>query len=113
MPKSEEVVKNEIRAALGAHPERVVLWRNNVGLANHFDQRSGRIMRVAYGLCPGSSDLIGIDADGRFVAIELKREKGGKPTPEQEMFIEIVRSHGGRAGVARSVAEAEEILGWR
>jgi hypothetical protein len=112
MPKSESVVQNEVRAFLGAHPDRVVLWRNNVGVANHFDVKSGRISKVVYGLAPGSSDLIGITCEGQFVALELKREKGGKEEDDQKMFIALVQKLGGRAGFVRSVADAKRILGW-
>ena len=61
------------------------------------------------GLCKGSSDLIGWTAYGQFLAIELKSETG-RATPEQEQFIAAVKKTGGRAGIARSVAEAENII---
>jgi hypothetical protein len=61
-------------------------------------------------LCVGSSDLIGITATGRFLAIEVKRP-GNKPTPEQRAFIAFVRSFGGVAGVCHSVEEFVELLG--
>ena len=75
---------------------------------------------MRYGLCKGSSDLIGWrsltitpDMVGQtvavFAAIEVKDR--GAPTPEQLHFIAQVQAAGGLAGVARTVAEAEAILG--
>lgn len=77
----------------------------------------GRLVR--YGLCPGSSDLIGLrqvtitpDMVGQtiaqFVAIEVKDR--GRVTPEQERFITMVLQAGGLAGIARSVDDARTIL---
>lgn len=90
------------------------LWRNNTGALK---DANGRLVR--YGLCQGSADLIGYrtvtitpDMVGQriavFAAIEVKDR--GKPTPEQLRFLEVVRAAGGLAGIARSVADAEQIL---
>ena len=79
---------------------------------------------MKYGLCVGSSDVIGwtqhrvTDADiGRliavFTAIEVKPD-GEYPTPEQCDFIDAVRAHGGIAGVAVSPEQALAIVElWR
>jgi len=75
-------------------------WRNNTGA---LPDRQGRIVR--YGLCNGSSDLIGLAPDGIFFAVEVKTATG-KPTTEQLTFIAAIRRQGGRAGVARSPEEA-------
>ena len=80
-----------------------LVWRQNTGA--HQDP-SGRLIR--YGLCPGSSDIIGICADGAFLACEVKTPTG-RVSPAQEAFIEAVRRRGGRAGVARSPEEAVRI----
>jgi len=80
-----------------------VSWRNNTGA---YKDHSGRLVR--YGLCVGSSDLIGIAPGGVFFAIEIKTATG-KPTSAQTHFIEAVRRHGGRAGIARDPAEAVRI----
>jgi len=64
---------------------------------------------IRFGLCVGSSDLIAIMPDGRFLAVEVKTETG-KATKEQLNFIEQVRKAGGKAGIARSVKDALEIL---
>ena len=94
-----------------------VVWRQNTGLAwvgQAFDLKQGGVMiqnprRLHAGLCVGSSDIIGIAPDGRFLAVEVKT-KTGKVTKEQQRFIEAVKQHGGIAGVARSPAEALSML---
>jgi hypothetical protein len=69
---------------------------------------------------PGMADLGGLTAHtvteadigrliGVYTAIEVKAGRG-RPAEEQEAFIAMVRSLGGRAGVARSVEEAEGIV---
>lgn len=82
------------------------IWRNNCG--SYTDQRSGSFVR--YGIAnPGGSDLIGISADGRFVAIEVKTQRG-RATQDQVRFINLINARGGIAGVCRSAAEALELI---
>lgn len=111
-PSNEARVQNTIRLALGRGPIR--LWRNNTGALK--DQQ-GRL--VTFGLCKGSSDLIGWrsvtvtpDMVGSklavFVAIEVKDK--GRPTQEQLAFVKTVRDAGGLAGIARGIPEAQAIL---
>ena len=85
------------------------LFRNHVGVAEQRGQH------VRHGLPKGSSDLIGWTADGRFLAIEVKRP-GWRPTPAwrkspQAAFLAAVTRAGGVAFVARSVEEAVRLLG--
>ena len=88
----------------------VRMFRNNVGFMNG----------VKFGLCVGSSDLIGmtsktITADdvGKtiavFTAIEIKTEKGRVSEPQQK-FIAMVKRLGGIAGVCRSIDDAKALL---
>lgn len=65
------------------------VWRNHTG---GITDANGAFHR--FGLCPGSSDLIGIAPGGRFVAIEVKRP-GGKISEKQENFIDFVNKMGG------------------
>ncbi len=108
----EAKVQNDIRLACARGATR--LWRNNCGALK---DQNGRLVR--YGLCPGSSDLIGMrsvtitsDMVGQtiavFTAIEVKDR--GRPTPEQQAFIAMVQQAGGLAGIARSVDDAMAIL---
>lgn len=111
--RSDELaIQNAIRIEYGAGPAR--LWRNNTGALK---DAAGRLVR--YGLCPGSSDLIGLrsvtitpDMVGQtiaqFVAIEVKDR--GRITEQQQAFIAMVQQAGGLAGVARSVEDARAIL---
>lgn len=91
------------------------LFRNGVG---QYRTPEGQVIR--YGLCTGSSDIIGWqsvvvtpDMVGRrvavFVAIECKSDSG-RPTKEQLAFIAAVKAAGGIAGVCRSSEDAEKLL---
>lgn len=82
-----------------------LIWRNNTGVL-----KNAAGIPIKFGLCVGSSDLIGIAPCGRFLAVEIKTPTG-KATPEQLRFIEAVRARGGIAGIARSPAEALALLG--
>jgi hypothetical protein len=110
---SEQDIQQRIRLALGKGSVR--LWRNNTGTLM---DRQGR--PVQFGLCKGSSDLIGLrsitvtpEMVGQrlavFAAVEVKAERG-RVTPEQTAFIDAVNGMGGLAGVARSVEEAAGVL---
>ncbi len=92
------------------------LYRNNVGTLR---DRFGHY--VTYGLCVGSSDLIGYTKRviqpqdvGRtvavFTAIEAK-SASGRASDRQVAFVERVRADGGIAQIVRSVQELEYTLG--
>lgn len=100
--RSEANIQNDILVALSKAGATV--WRNNTGALK---DATGRLVR--YGLCKGSSDIIGICPDGRFLAVEVKKSTG-RATEDQLRFIDVVRAKGGRAGVARSVEDALRIL---
>lgn len=111
--KSEANIQNEILISLSS--AGCLVWRQDTGA--YKDPKSGRLIR--YGLCKGSSDVIGAipveitqDMVGKKVAIfgawEVKTATG-RVRPEQETFIAAVKRAGGRAGVARSVSDALKI----
>lgn len=81
-----------------------VIWRNNTGVL-----KNAAGIPIKFGLCVGSSDLVGIAPGGRFLAVEIKTPKG-RATPEQLRFIDAVRKRGGIAGIARSPDEALALL---
>lgn len=81
-----------------------LIFRNNTGVL-----KNAAGIPIKFGLCVGSSDLIGIAPGGRFLAVEIKTPTG-KATPEQLRFIDAVRARGGIAGIARSPAEALALL---
>lgn len=100
---------------LDASPRGVRLFRNNVGALT--DSR-GRVVR--YGLCVGSSDLIGWQSlvitpemvgqwFARFVAVEGKKLPR-VATPEQTAFIAAVRAAGGLGTVAYAVDDLARML---
>ena len=64
---------------------------------------------ITFGLCEGSADLIGIAPGGRFLAIEVKTDKG-RATIEQQRFINAVLTAGGIAGIVRSPQEAVSLI---
>ena len=94
------MIQNAIRVALS---KRGIVLRLNNGV---FYTESGQ--RIASGLPPGTSDLLFI-GEGRAAFIEVKTPTG-RVSPAQQHFIDVVRSHGVRAGVARSVNEAIKII---
>ena len=109
---NEAYVQNKIRLAVGSGEVR--LFRNNTGALMDMQ---GRL--VKFGLCKGSSDLIGFksvtitpDMVGQkiagFSAIEVKDK--GKVTVDQKNFINIINNAGGYAGVAKNVNDAKKIL---
>lgn len=57
------------------------------------------------GLIEGSSDLIGWTDKGKFLAVEVK-DKGGKLTDSQAVFLSVVNSAGGVGIMAKSEVEA-------
>ena len=101
--KTEKQILREIQTRLTEHGHRV--FRNNVGILK--DERGNR---VRYGLCPGSSDLIGWTRRGKFLAVEVKGPKG-KMTEKQENFLDAVNAFGGVGIMARSADEAVEKTG--
>lgn len=94
------------------------LFKNNVG---KLCDDKGNI--VSFGLCKGSSDLIGWtpvtitpEMVGKklavFTAVEVKRNKFGKyrATNDQKHFIAAVKNNGGKAGVADCKLDLELII---
>lgn len=114
--ETEARILHEVRAWLARQPD-VSIHRNNVG---GLPDRNGTI--VTYGLATGSSDLIGsltctVDAHpaihlffARALAIEVKTATG-RLTEDQERFLAEKKRIGWIAGVVRSVADAEELIG--
>ena len=114
MATPEHNIQNEIRNALAG---RCILFSANVGQAwtGVVTERDTGCVTLANarpfstGLPAGFPDLFGVTLAGRFLAIEVKSPKG-KSTEAQENFRAAILKAGGRAGVARSVAEALAIL---
>ena len=101
--ESEAAIQSRVR--LEASQKGFRLWRNNVGACYDADNNF-----IRYGLANDStklnkyfksSDLIGIDPNGRFVAREVKREGWEYADTMRERaqlaFITLVNSMGGDA----------------
>lgn len=72
------------------------VWRNNTGAY----KRNGVFIR--YGK-KGSADILGITKEGKFLAVEVKREKGGVLSDEQKEFLFNITKNGGVSIVANSL----------
>lgn len=122
---SESAIMREAWAAMVAKGGK--LWRNNVGNGVVGPMRwMGRTAtvypasRVQYGLCVGSSDLVGHlptvitqDMVGRKVAIAVYAEaktEDGRVTPEQQRFLETAKADGAISFIFRSPDEAVKNL---
>lgn len=113
----ETAIQNQIMLALSG--AGCLVFRNEtsgawVGKVAHKsgDQVTLKGARmITFGLCVGSSDLVGVTPDGRFLAVEVKTTRG-RVTPEQRRFIDAIVAHGGVAGVARCVNDALELIGY-
>jgi len=101
----ESQLQDEIRLALG-RVDGLVLWRNNIGVGEVRHGANERGYKIRFGVGgPGGADLVGIYR-GRFVAVEVKTERG-RQTEEQRMFQQLVERKGGVYVVLRSVDDAQ------
>lgn len=100
--KTEHDIQNEIRMAFAQIG--ILCFRANVGRVK---MKDGRWFDT--GLPKGFCDLFGFREDGQIFFIEVKN-KNGKPRDEQVKFINLVKSKGALAGIARSVEDAMEII---
>lgn len=115
MSESESSIQRRIQMALSA--AGCIIWRNESAGAymGRVIHKSGDQVTLSgarflpAGLCKGSSDLVGIAPDARFLAVEVKTPKG-LPTKDQERFLLAVNRAGGIAFIARSADEAVEKL---
>ena len=103
--KTEKQLVNYLIHRLNAAGNYV--WRNNSGIARMVYKGKERIWRAGV---RGSSDIIGIAYNGRFIAIECKIGKN-KVTPAQEQFLRTIDDLGGYALVARSEKDIAILLG--
>lgn len=118
--KMATITEKDIERTLILHASQCgsTMFKNNVGM--YRDER-GNVIR--YGLCKGSSDLIGWtpititpEMVGKkiavFTAVEVKKNKFGKyrATEDQKRFISAVQANGGMAGVADCKIDLERII---
>jgi penicillin-binding protein-related factor A (putative recombinase) len=104
----EKDIENAILLYL--HMIGIFAWKNqSVGT---FDPGKGLFRRSNNKFhIKGTSDILGILKDGRFLAIEVKRPSTKKQTtPHQRNFLEQINKNGGVGFVATSIKEVEEKL---
>lgn len=128
-------LQEQIRLALGSDP-RCVLWRNSSGAYEEIGLRradvqwilrmlteghvgaavsklqhalSGPPRWIRYGVGKGGSDLLGLNSEGRFLALEVK-DGTDRLRPDQKLFLELVNKTGGYAAEVRSPTEALKAL---
>ena len=100
----EKHIQSQILAYLRL--KGVFHWRQNTGAVNIQGKNGNRFVRFGK---PGISDIIGI-YNGRFLAIEVKTQKG-RLSEHQKVFLKDVEDNGGIAIVARSVEDVIKGLG--
>lgn len=76
-------------------------WRNNTGAHKINNDNGSRFVR--FGL-PGSADIIGVHK-GRFIAIEVKSERG-RQSENQREFEKYITDNGGVYILAKSIDDA-------
>lgn len=122
----ESTLQREVMLAVSKTGARV--FRNNVGfglIVQHAnpgakqaiireciaiaERKGGSAYQLHYGLCPGSSDIIGFNRDGLFMALEVK-SLTGRLTEEQSNFLDAVNNAGGIGAEVRSITEALDAL---
>lgn len=103
--KPEAAALNAVLKALRTHPNVAWVERMNTGAI----RAENRFVRFGFKGCP---DVIGQLRDGRFLGVEVKALKG-RLRPEQALFIDLVREHGGIAFVAKGFDDVFEHLGGR
>lgn len=107
---SEAEIQRKIM--LEASKQGMIVFRNETGFC--------QCNSVRYGLCKGSSDIIGWKpveiteemigtTAAIFTALEVKTQKG-RPTKEQINFIQAVTRDGGYAGIVRSTYDVESVI---
>ena len=102
MSQSEHDIQNLIRLELSNRG--YLCFRINVGKVQMLNGRW-----FSTGAPKGFSDLFGFRPDGQIFFIEVKHATG-KVRKEQEKFIELVKSKGAIAGIARTADEAVELI---
>lgn len=124
---TENEVQARVMLAIGRAPG-VRIFRNTVGEGWHGEvvhRDAGTVTlahprRVTFGLCPGSSDLIGwrtltVTPEmiglriAQFIGPEVKTATG-RLRDDQRTFVDAVNAAGGLAGVVRSADDARAFI---
>ena len=103
---TQKILEKDIQKAILDYLiyRNITAWRTNSGMSFRTYKDKVFVQRMAP---KGTSDIIGILNDGRFLAIEVKRP-GKKATEEQQKFIDMINKKGGLAFVATSIDDVSE-----
>lgn len=109
MSHVENTVQRAIELAIGTEPGLIIL-RNNIGVATHTNEKTGKTYRTVYGLGTGSPDLVGLlGPSGRWFCLEVKAP-GEVARPEQEKCHRVWRAFGAFVATVDSVVGARAAL---
>ena len=113
MAKSEATIQNEIRLALSQYGIVLRLnsgkfWQGKRVWSNEFQQYVLISLRAVQGCPEGTPDLLFL-GENNVAFIECKT-KTGTARERQKSFIDIMRSYGIKADLARSPEEAIRII---
>lgn len=95
---------------LALHPDLGFFWRNNQNTMAYWQQKGAVIKHKGIGYIDGTSDILGISTEGKFVAIEVKSDTG-KTTQEQEDFLQAIAVRKGISGVVRNLDDLAALFG--
>lgn len=111
----EKALVNMILHFLELHPLIAKAWQNDSFPAMSIQKRTGGQVtgyfrkRQTRFRPNGISDILGFTKDGRFLALEVKSEKG-RLTPDQRTFLLAAKSSNCIAGCVRSLDDVELLL---
>ena len=84
----------------------IFAWK--VKTVGTYDTRLGRFRKPGLWYRRGVSDILGVYR-GRFMALEVKSEKG-KLTTEQMLFFQDVQANGGYPALVRCTEDVEAVI---
>ena len=105
-PLSENEIQNSILEFLKY--KKITAWRNNSTAV--YDPTGKRFRSKSKWDRNGVSDILGVLPDGKFLAIEVKKNTQARTRPSQKEFINDISSQGGVAFVAFSLNCIKENL---
>lgn len=83
----------------------IFAWRNQSTGLWDASKKLYRKARSIHSL-NGTSDVLGVLPDGKFLAIEVK-SRTGRATDDQNRFMKMINAMGGVAFIARSIEDVE------
>lgn len=99
---SENDIQNSILELL--RWKKIVAWRNNNGAVYDISSGNFRKKNKWEKIAGSPVDILGILPDGRFLAIEVKKDEKEKPSEGQKEFLRNISNNQGVAFVAHSLA---------